>query len=94
MQTSAMFVKKCLTIKTKNNRWQEYSKDKKYCKVKVIVFMQVDIEGAAHKICNVIYSILKEIPVVFHNGSNFDYYFIINELADFKGQFIFLERNT
>ena len=56
--------------------------------------MQVDTERAAHKICNVIYSILKEIHVVFHNGSNYDYHFIINELADFKGQFIFLETNT
>ena len=29
-----------------------------------------------------------EIPVVFHNGSNNDYHFIINELAnEFEGQF-------
>ena len=29
-----------------------------------------------------------EIPVVFHNGSSYDYHFIMKELAnEFKGQF-------
>ena len=28
--------------------------------------------GAAHNICNLRYKILKEIPVVFHNGSTYD----------------------
>ena len=46
MQTSAIFVKKRLTIKIKNNRWQKYSKDKKYRKFKyhLNVFMQVNKE--------------------------------------------------
>ena len=44
--------------------------------------------GAAHNICNLRYKTPKEIPVVFHNGSKFDYPFIIKELAEeFKGQF-------
>ena len=30
----------------------------------------------------------KEIPIVFHNRSNYDYYFIIEELVvEFEGQF-------
>ena len=33
--------------------------------------------GAAHNICNLRYKIPKEIPVVFHNGSVYDYHFII-----------------
>ena len=33
--------------------------------------------GAAHDICNLRYKIPKEIPVVFHNGSTYDYHFII-----------------
>ena len=44
--------------------------------------------GAAHDICNLRYEIPKEIPVVFHNGSTYDYHFIIKELAkDFEGKF-------
>ena len=43
--------------------------------------------GAAHSICNLKYKTPKEIPVVFHNGSTYDYHFIIKGLAEeFKGQ--------
>ena len=37
--------------------------------------------GAAHNICNLRYKVPKEIPVVFHNGSTYDYHFIIKELV-------------
>ena len=48
--------------------------------------------GAAHNICNLSYKIPKEIPVVFHNGSAYDYHFIIKQLAiEFKGEFKCLE---
>ena len=51
--------------------------------------------GVAHNICNLRYKIPKEIPVVFHNGSTYDYHFIIKELVkDFKGNFEFLGENT
>ena len=29
--------------------------------------------GAAHSICNLRYKVPQEIPVVFHNGSAYDY---------------------
>ena len=32
--------------------------------------------------CNLKYSISKKIPIIFHNGSNYDYHFLINELAE------------
>ena len=44
--------------------------------------------GAAHDICNLRYKIPNEIPVVFYNGSTYDYHFIIKELAGtFEGEF-------
>ena len=50
---------------------------------------------AAHSICNLRYKIPKEIPVVFHNGSTYDYHFIIKQLArEFKGYFHCLGENT
>ena len=37
----------------------------------------------------------KTIPIVFHNGSNYDYHFIIKELAkEFQKQFTCLGENT
>ena len=51
--------------------------------------------GAAHNICNLRYKITKEIPIVFHNGSTYDYHFIIKELVkEFDGNFECLGENT
>ena len=41
------------------------------------------------------YKVPKEIPVVFHNGSTYDYHFIIKELVkEFEGNFECLGENT
>ena len=57
--------------------------------------MYWEIRGAAHDICNLRYKIPKEIPVVFHNGSTYDYHLIIRELAEeFEGEFESLGENT
>ena len=51
--------------------------------------------GAAHNIFNLRYKIPEEIPVVFHNGSTYDYHFIIKELVkEFEGNFECLGENT
>ena len=51
--------------------------------------------GAAHNTCNLRYNIPKNIPVIFHNGSTYDYHFIIKELAsEFEGNFECLGENT
>ena len=51
--------------------------------------------GAAHNICNLKFNVPNEIPVVFHNASNYDYHLIIRELANtFQGQFKCLVENT
>ena len=38
--------------------------------------------GATHSICNLKFDVLNKIPIVFHNGSNYGYYFIIKEVAN------------
>ena len=55
---------------------------KKYHNVKDHCHYTGKYRGAAHDICNLRYKIPKEIPVVFHNGSTYDYKFIIKELAE------------
>ena len=51
--------------------------------------------GAAHNICNLRYKIPKEIPIIFHNGSTYDYHFIIREpVKEFEGNFECLGENT
>ena len=73
-----------------------YSTDddsKKYFKVKYHCRYTGKYRGAANEICNLRYKIPKEIPVVFHNGSTYNYRFIIKELAEeFEGQFEFFGR--
>ena len=51
--------------------------------------------GASHNICNLRYKVPKEIPIVFHNSSIYDYHFIIKELVkEFEGNFECLGENT
>ena len=51
--------------------------------------------GAAHSACNLQYKIPKNITVLFHNGSNYDFDLIIKQLVnDFKDSFSRLGRNT
>ena len=43
----------------------------------------------------VTYKIPKEIPIVLHNGSTYDYYFMIKELVkEWEGNFEYLGENT
>ena len=77
---------------TDNNNEEEF---KKMQKVRDHCHYTGKYRGAAHSICNLRYKIKKEIPVVFHNGSTYDYHFIIKQLArEFKGYFHCLGENT
>ena len=70
-------------------------KDKKYHKIRDHCHYTGEYRGAAHSLCNLKYKVLKKVPIVFHNGSNYDYHFIIKELAEeFKKQFTCLGENT
>ena len=75
---------------------KEFDKsDKKHYKVRDHCHYTGKYRGAAHNICNLKYKIPKEIPVVFHNGSTYDYHFIIKELVkEFDGNFECLRENT
>ena len=82
MQKFVVFVK---TIKDK------HAKDKKYNKVSNHCHYTGKSRGPEHSICNFRYSVPKRIVIAFDNGSNYDYHFIIKELAEeFEKQFTFL----
>ena len=68
---------------------------KKHHKVRGHCHYSGKYRRAAHNIGNLSYKIPKEIPIVFHNGSTYDYYFIIKELVkEFEGNFECLGENT
>ena len=75
---------------------KEFDKsDKKHHKVRDHCHYTGKYRGAAHNICNLRYKIPKKIPIVFHNGSTYDYHFIIKELVkEFEGNFECLGENT
>ena len=73
----------------------KYLREKKYCKVIDHYHYKGEYRGAAHSIYNLKYNVRKKIPIVFYNGSNHDYLFIIKELAEeFEKQFTCLGENT
>ena len=52
-------------------------------------------KGTAHNSCNLMYKVPKSIPIVFHNGSKYDFHLIIKHLAKhFDGPFSCLGENT
>ena len=69
--------------------------NKKYHKVRYHCDYTGKYRGAARNICNLRYKTPKEIPVIFHYNSKYDYHFIIKELTEeFEGQFEVLGENT
>ena len=54
-----------------------------------------EYRGATHSICISKFSVPKKIPIVFHNGSNNDYYFAMEDSAEeFEKPFTCLGKNT
>ena len=87
MEKSVKFVKKKIENK--------FLKDKKYFKVTDYCHYAGKYRGAAHSICNLKYSLPKQISIDFHDWSNYDYHFIIKDLAEeLKKQFSCLGENT
>ena len=68
---------------------------KRYCKIRNHCHCTGKCRGPGHSISNLRCSIIKEISVIFHNGSNYHYDFIINESAkEFEQEFICLGGNA
>ena len=75
--------------------FKKFANDKNYQKVRKHYHFTRKYRSAAHSICNLKFNVLDEIHVDFHNGSNYDYHFIIKELAnELEGQFECLGENT
>ena len=76
-------------VENKCTKYEEYGKVRDHC------HYLGEYRGAAHSIFNLKYSVPKKTPVVFQNGSNYDYHFIIKELAEeFEKPFTYLEEST
>ena len=68
--------------KNKKSEYNLYHKVRDHC------HYTRKFRGVAHNICNLRYKVPKEIPIVFHNGSTYDYHFIIKKLAEeFESEF-------
>ena len=66
----------------------KYLKDQKYFEIRNHCHYTQEYRGGANIICNSKYSVPRKILIGFHNGSNYNYHFIIRELAEeFKKQF-------
>ena len=70
----------------------KYLKDKKYCKVRNHCHYPEEYRVAAHSIFNLKYSAPKKICKVFHNGSIYNYHFIIKDLVEELKKIIYLFR--
>ena len=75
--------------------FKKFVNDKNFQKVRDHCHFTGKYRGAAHSICNLRLNVPNEIPVVYHNGPNYYYHFIIKELVNkFQGQFESLGENT
>ena len=66
-----MCKKEFSTDKNDENEFKLHHKVRDYC------HYTGKFRGAAHNICNLRNKIPEEIPIVFLNGSTYDYHFII-----------------
>ena len=90
--------KRCFLCKGKFNENNDDSSNKKhnnnYIKVRDHCHYTGKYRGATHKMCNLRYNTPREIPVVCHNGSSYDYHIVIKGLAEeFEGDFECLGEN-
>ena len=69
--------------------YKNYKKVRDYCHYTGIY------RSAAHSLCNLRYQEQRDIPVITHNGSNYDFHLLIKDLAkEFKSDMYCLGENT
>ena len=74
---------------------EKFANEKSYRKVRDHCDYTSKHRREAHSICNLKLNVPNEIPLVLNNGSDYDYHFIIKELANgLGGQFECLGKNT
>ena len=61
---------------------KEFSTDKNDKQVRDHCHYTRKFRAAAHSICNLKYKTPEENPVVLHDGSTYDYHFIIKQLGN------------
>ena len=61
---------------------KKIAKGKTYVKITDHCNYTENYRDVAHRICNLRFIVSTQIPVVCHNRSNYDYYFIIKELEN------------
>ena len=61
---------------------KKFANDKSYRKVRDNYHFAGKYKGAVNSICHLRFNVPNEISVVFQNGSNYGYHFIIKELAN------------
>ena len=84
-----IYEKKFCFDKNKKSEYELYHKVRDHC------HYTGKFIASAHSICNLRYNVPKQIPIVFHNGSKYDYHFVIKKLAaEFKAEFECLGENT
>ena len=69
------------TCKNDKNASKLYNKVRDHC------HYTGKFRGAAHNICSLRQKTPKEIPVVFHNDSTYDYHFIVKQLVTLLFQY-------
>ena len=72
-----MFAKKGANNENNENTNESTENEFEYKKVRDLCHYTGKFRGAAHSICNLRYKVQKNIPIVFHNGSVYDWHFII-----------------
>ena len=77
------------TTNKKSKDYQNYKKGRDHCHCTGIY------RCAAHSLCNLRYQEQRDIPVMIHNGSNYDFHLLIKDLAkELKSNIYCLGENT